>query len=111
MSPVMCLEQPLSKYHLLFGFIAARHFCIDNQGSILGTQATLGPLRSVDLFFLIKFSLKITFLLKLADLRKVCVALLSVGLKVWAMSLKAFLKLFEVVACGSVIEIIVLTCL
>ena len=111
MSPVICLEQPLSKYHLLFGFIAARHFCIDNQGRILGTQATLGPLRSDNLFFLIRFSLNTTFQLKLADLRKVSMALFNVGLKVWAMSLNAFLKLFEIVACGLVVEIIVLTCL
>ena len=86
--------------------MAARHFPIDNQGRVLGTQATLGPFRSTNLILL-----SITFLSKLAELRKVYVTPLDVGLNVWAIPLKAFLNLIEVVACGLVVEMMVLTCL
>ena len=86
--------------------MVVRHSCKDNQETNLGTQATLGPFRSTNLIFL-----STTFLSKLADLRKVYMTPFDVDLKVWAMSLNAFLKLFEIVACGLVVEIMVLTCL
>ena len=69
----------------------------------------MGPFESANLFLLTNLST--TFLPKLAGLRKVYVTPFDVGLKVWAMSLNAFLKLFETVACGLVVEIKVLTCL
>ena len=98
------LSTQLSTYHM-----AARHSCKDNQETNFGTQATLDPFESTNLFLLTNLST--TFLPKLAGLRKVYVTPFDVDLKVWAMSLNAFLKLFETVACGLVVDIKVLTCL
>ena len=44
LSPVICLEQPLSIYHMLF--MAARHSYKYNQTRDFGTQTCLGPFLS-----------------------------------------------------------------
>src|ERR1700732_1857107 len=42
LSPVMCLEQPLSIYHTFLLVLLLRHTYINNQVA-LGTQLALGP--------------------------------------------------------------------
>ena len=47
-SPVMCLEQPLSKYQRCLFSLVARHTCKNDQVFALGTHVILGPFGLVE---------------------------------------------------------------